>query len=147
MTERATPEEPRTFRPFGARIAAVVGGVGLLVVCAAAWLAFPPHIRAMFTVFERITMVFLFGLGFGVWLALMRCRVVASVRGLTVVNGYRRHELEWAQVIAVRLPAGAPWATLDLSDGTTLALFGIQGSDGDRARAAVRELRRRLRLR
>ena len=30
---------------------------------------------------------------------------------------------------------------LDLSDGTTLSMIGIQGSDGARARRAVRELR------
>jgi hypothetical protein len=44
-------------------------------------------------------------------------------------------------VIAVRLPPGAPWVTLDLADGNTVAVMGIQGSDGARARLAVRELR------
>ena len=33
------------------------------------------------------------------------------------------------------LPPGAPWATLDLADGTTVSAMGIQGSDGDRAQA------------
>ena len=37
------------------------------------------------------------------------------------------------------LPPGAPWATLDLSDGTTVSAMGIQGSDGARARRAVRD--------
>ena len=48
---------------------------------------------------------------------------------------------EWAQIVAVRLPQGAPWATLDLADGTTVSVLAIQGSDGDRARDAVRALR------
>ncbi|MDX6359370.1 MAG: hypothetical protein QOH37_2424, partial [Nocardioidaceae bacterium] len=39
---------------------------------------------------------------------------------------------------------GAPWAAMDLSDGTTIPVMGIQGSDGDRAVAAVREFRRVL---
>jgi hypothetical protein len=30
---------------------------------------------------------------------------------------------------------------LDLADGTTASAMGIQGSDGDRARLAVRQLR------
>ena len=60
---------------------------------------------------------------------------------LIVVNGYRRHEYEWAEVVAVHLPPGAPWAVLDLSDGTTASALGIQGSDGTRARTAVRQLR------
>ena len=41
----------------------------------------------------------------------------------------------------MHLPPGAPWVTLDLADGTTVAAMGIQGSDGDRAKRAVRELR------
>jgi hypothetical protein len=59
-----------------------------------------------------------------------------------VVNGYRRHELAWPQVVGVHLPPGAPWVTLDIADGTTVSAMGIQGSDGDRARRAVRDLRR-----
>jgi hypothetical protein len=31
---------------------------------------------------------------------------------------------------------------MDLSDGTSISMLGIQGSDGDRAVRAVRELRR-----
>ena len=50
-----------------------------------------------------------------------------------VVNGYRRREYEWAEIVAVHLPPGAPWVTLDLADGDTAPVMGIQGSDGDRA--------------
>ena len=80
-------------------------------------------------------------LAFALWFALVRSRVVAEAERLVVVNGYRRREYEWAQVVAVHLPPGAPWVTLDLADGTTVAAMGIQGSDGDRARKAVRQLR------
>jgi hypothetical protein len=62
-------------------------------------------------------------------------------RLLVVVNGYRRREYEWAEVLAVHLPPGAPWATLDLADGTSQPAMGIQGSDGARAHRAVAELR------
>ena len=139
MTDAA--DLPLTWRPFGARIAATVGGAGLVVVCLAAWVAFPPEVRAKFTVFQQLTMLFLFALAFAAWFALVRSRVVAAIGGLTVVNGFRRRDLEWAQVVAVHLPRGAPWATLDLADGTTLSLLAIQSSDGDRARSAVRTLR------
>ena len=50
-------------------------------------------------------------------------------------------EEQFDQVIAVHLPPGAPWVTLDLADGTTAAAMGIQGSDGNRAKQAMRELR------
>jgi hypothetical protein len=58
-----------------------------------------------------------------------------------VVNGFRRREYEWPEIIAVHLPPGAPWAVLDLSDGTSAPAMGIQGSDGARAATAVRQLR------
>ena len=85
--------------------------------------------------------MFIVLLVFGSMYALARSRVVAEVDQLVVVNGYRRRELDWAQVIAARLPPGAPWVTLDLSDGDTVPVMGIQGSDGGRAQRQVRQLR------
>ena len=58
-----------------------------------------------------------------------------------MVNGYRKRRYEWSQVIGMSLRRGAPWGTLDLSDGTTISVIGVQGSDGARARRAVREIR------
>ena len=132
---------PHTWRPLGVRLAG--GGLGamLLVVIVAAWIAFPQEVRDSFTIFQRGTLVFLGLLAFSAWFALVRSRAVATDQGLTVVNGYKRHELEWAEVVAVHLPAGAPWAILDLADGTTCPVMAIQGSDGARAKAAVRQLR------
>ena len=132
---------PRTWRPFGVRVASLVLGIGLLAVCALAWIGFDAETRARFTVFQRITVIGLGLLVFAVWFALVRSRVVARPEHLAVVNGYRRREFDWAQVVGVHLPPGAPWVTLDLADGTTVVAMGIQGSDGSRARRAVRELR------
>lgn len=134
-------ELPRTWRPLGVRIAVFVFGGMLLVLCAVVWLAFGPEIRSHFTYLQRGTVVFLGMLLFGCWWGLARCRVTATPAGLTVVNGFRSRHFDWAQIVAVSLPPGAPWATLDIADGTTLSVFGIQGSDGTRAKTAVRELR------
>jgi hypothetical protein len=71
----------------------------------------------------------------------MRCKVTASASGLEIVNGYRSHAFEWAEVLAVHLPTGAPFAILDLADGTSQQALAIQSADGDRARIAVRQLR------
>jgi hypothetical protein len=132
---------PHTWRPLGVRLAAGLFGGGLLVVCVAAWLTFDPETRARFNPLQRGTLI-MFGLvGFAAFFALARSRVVAEPDKLVVVNGYRRREYEWAELIAVHLPPGAPWAVLDLADGTSAAAMGIQGSDGGRARQAVRELR------
>ena len=136
-----TPELPHTWRPFGVRMAGYVFGGLLLVFCIAFWILIGPTDRAKFTTFQMITLVAMGLLAFSVWWALVRPRVTASAEGLTVVNGYKRRDLEWAQVIGVNLRRGAPWASLDLSDGETVAVMAIQGSDGPRAARAVRELR------
>lgn len=135
---------PHTWRPFGVRMAGVVFGTMLLVVCIAAWVMFPPDVRARFTVFQKSTLVFLGLLGFSCGFALVRSRIRADERGLTVVNGYKKREYEWAEAVQISLRRGAPWATLDLSDGTAVSVMAIQGSDGPRAKRALREIRAAL---
>ncbi len=137
----AAPSLPRTWRPLGVRLAGWVFGVSLLIVVTVAWLAVPAGVRDATTFLQRVTLLGFVALGIAIMHALMRCRVTATTEHLVVVNGYRRHDYDWAQVLGVSLPAGAPWATLDLADGTTVSAMGIQGSDGERARTAVRELR------
>jgi hypothetical protein len=116
------------------------GGL-LLVVCVAAWVAVGPEVRARVDVFQRVTVLLVCAMGGAVAWALVRCRITATERGLLVVNGFRRRGYEWAEVVSVQLPRGAPFATLDLADGTSIQALGIQSADGDRARIAVRELR------
>ena len=72
---------------------------------------------------------------------LARCRVVADERGLTVVNMFRTRRLAWAQVVRVNLRPGDPWVYLDLDDGATLPVMGIQTSGGRSAYQAAAELR------
>jgi hypothetical protein len=123
-------------------MAGTVLGLGLLLVCAVTWIGFDEETQARFTTFQRLTLLGVGLLGFATWFALVRSRVVAEEERLVVVNGYRRRDFAWPQVVGVHLPPGAPWVTLDIADGTTVSAMGIQGSDGDRARRAVRELRR-----
>lgn len=133
---------PHTWRPFGARLVGTVLGVMLLALVLAVWIMFGEDVRSRFTPFQKGTLVFLGLLALAVWFALMRSRVTATTAGLEIVNGYRRRDLEWSEVIAVNMRRGAPWAAFDLSNGTSLSAVGIQASDGDRAIHAVRELRR-----
>ena len=137
----SVPTLPRTWRPLGVRVALVFFGSLLLVVCIAAWYGFDPELRARFTVLQRVTLVLL-GLCFALvgWV-LGRSRATAGPDSLVVVNGLKRRELAWEQVLAVNLPPGAPWATLDLADGTEIAVMAFQASDGTRARDGVRQLR------
>ena len=141
---RAGPVLPHTWRPFGVRLVGMVAGLGLLAVCVAAWIALGEDIRSRFTPFEKLTLVMLGLLGAAVWYALLRSRLSASDDDVAVVNGFRARHYDWAQIVALRLRRGAPWAEMDLSDGTTVPVMAIQGSDGDRAKTAVREFRRVL---
>jgi hypothetical protein len=138
----AGPALPRTWRPLGPRIVGLAVTVMLIAVVAVGWFSFDAETRSRFTLLQRGTLIF-FGL---IYLALMfgllRSRAVAYADRLVVVNGYRRRELAWPQIVAARLPPGAPWVTLDLADGETCAVMGIQGSDGAHARRALAELRR-----
>ncbi len=135
------PALPHTWRPFGVRLAIWVFGGMLLVLVVAVWIGLGPEVRGQFTYFQRGTLVLMGILLFLTYNSLVRSKVIATEEGLTVVNGYRKRHFEWSQVIAVQLRRGAPWGSLDLSDGTTISLIGVQGSDGDRARRAVREIR------
>jgi hypothetical protein len=132
---------PHTWRPLGVRVAATGLGSMLLLVCVFAFVSFDAETRAAFTPFQVATLVCLGLLALGLGYALARSRVVAEPDRLVVVNGYRRREFEYAEVVEAHLPPGAPWVTLDLSDGTAVSAMGIQGSDGARAQNALRELR------
>jgi hypothetical protein len=115
--------------------------VCLMAVVAVGWFSFDAETRAKFTTFQRGTLIAFGLLYLTLMFALLRSRAVAYADRLVVVNGYRRHEYAWPQIVAARLPPGAPWVTLDLADGETASVLGIQGSDGDRARRALRELK------
>jgi hypothetical protein len=123
------------------RVAVGVLGAMLVLLLVVVWFALGDNVRGQFTVLQRITLLLFGVLLFACWHALVRSRVTATDAGLTVVNGYRTRRFEWSQVISASLARGAPWATVDLSDGTTVAAMGVQGSDGERARRAIREIR------
>ncbi|HWU32588.1 MAG TPA: PH domain-containing protein [Marmoricola sp.] len=132
---------PHTWRPLGVRIVGGIGGVALVAAVFTAWFNFSADIRNRFTGVEIGILIALGLIALGVWFALMRCRVTATESHLVVVNGYRARTYEWAQVLAVSLRRGAPWATIDLSDGTTVAAMGIQSADGQHGIKAARQLK------
>lgn len=139
-----SPALPRTFRPLGPRIAGFVFAVVLLAAFLGLWFTFPEETKQQISVLQRATVAGFVLVGVALLMALARSRVTATESGLVVVNGYRRREYEWAEVVAVRMPPGAPWPTADLADGTTVSMLGIHSSDGARARSAVVEINRLL---
>ena len=135
------PSLPHTWRPMGVRYAVVGFGSMLFIVCAAAWFGFDDSVRERFDVLQRLTVLAMGAALVACGWALGRARVTAEMESLVVVNGFRTRHLAWEQVLGIHLPEGAPWATLDLADGTTISVMALQGSDGRRARDGVRQLR------
>jgi len=135
------PRLPVTFRP--GRTRAAVFAVGFLVVVAFAVIAglLPNSGPTAWSVGERVAFA---GIGpvlaSGLYL-LARPKIVATERGLRVVNTMRSTELEWAQVVRVNLRPGDPWVLLDLDSGEVLPAMGIQASGGRSARRAAGVLR------
>jgi hypothetical protein len=89
---------------------------------------------------DRIGLVAIGLIVAGVLHMIARSRVTADDEGVTIVNGLRTHEYEWAELLGVSMAEGAPWPTLDLADGSTVPVMGIQSSDGERANRALAEL-------
>jgi len=66
-------------------------------------------------------------------------RADVSKDGIFIRNLVRSRQLEWPQIISVRL-GEHPWVQLDLSDGTTIAVMAIQRADGQRGRDEAKRL-------
>ncbi len=137
----ADSELVHRFRPRGVRI---VGGALfaiLAVSVVATWFLLPDTAQARFHALDLVLTLFVTALFVVAGTALLRCRLDATEAGLLVVNGYRTHDLAWNQVVRLTMPQGAPFARLDLTDGSTISLVALQSSDGDRARRDLRLLR------
>ena len=134
------PVLPRVWRPRSVRLVAY--GLGLLIVATLALLAV--ILPQNWGTFDRFLLVGM-GLAIAATLHLLaRPRLVATEEGVTVVNSIRTHVLSWAEVVDVQMPIGEPWPSADLADGTTLAVMGIQSTDGERARRNLEEFRSML---
>ncbi|HUW78166.1 MAG TPA: PH domain-containing protein [Candidatus Nanopelagicaceae bacterium] len=76
-------------------------------------------------------------------LLVARPRLEIGAVDLVVVNILSRRRVGWAQIVAVRFAKDAPWASLDLVDGTNLKMMAVQNSDGARARGIALEIANR----
>lgn len=137
----ASDSAARMWRPHGTRIAGALAIVVLIVATGIAWYFMGERVQDTFNWAMRLTVIGIFGAMGAGWWAMARSRIVAADSGVTLVNGWRVRRFEWAQIVSLRLRQGAPWAELDLADGATLPVFGVQGSDGQRAMTAVAEFR------
>ncbi|MFE7130380.1 PH domain-containing protein [Streptomyces sp. NPDC057638] len=115
------PALPVVFRPNRTRaVLLAVGAVMVTVIVAVA------VILERLSLGERISFVFTALLFAGALWVLSRPKVVADEEGVTVVNFTRVRRLAWAEILRVNLRPGDPWVFLDLSDGTSQPVLGIQ---------------------
>lgn len=134
------PELPRTWRPRAVRWVAY--GMGVLIVGTMLVLAIvlPSDWRML----DRVLIVGM-GLAFAGGLHMLgRPRLIATEKNVIVINGIRTHYLAWPEVLDIRMPVGEPWPCVDLSDGTSLPVMGIQSTDGDLSRRSLEEFRSML---
>lgn len=63
-----------------------------------------------------------------------------SATHLEVRNLVRTTRLTWPEIVAVHFGGGAPWVSLDLSDGESLAVMAVQRADGADSDAEAQRL-------
>lgn len=134
------PALPRTWYAKRSRVITTVLGVVILVGLCVLAVTLPQEGGWGFG--SRMGVVLTGVAGLMAMLMLGRPKVVADDAGVTVVNLIRTTRLEWAQVVRVYLRQGDPWVYIDMSNGDTLPVMGIQTSNGKaEAIASARELR------
>jgi hypothetical protein len=136
------PELPVTFRPVVTRIVLMSVGAATFGVLTLIAVLLPAQGAVGWSAGDRAAVSAGGLLAWGVLALLSRPKAVADAAGLTVTNLTTRRRLAWAEILRVTLRPGDPWVTLDLADGTTLAVMAIQpGVARRRALADARALR------
>jgi hypothetical protein len=130
-------------RPRRVRLFAGIGAVVLFAMFAVAGVFLrSSDTGANFVLSDQIAMF-----GIGIMLALgalwfTRPRVRADREGVEVRNMLGARRFGWSDVERLSFPDGSPWARLELPHDEYVPVLAIQAMDGERAVAAMRELRR-----
>lgn len=118
----------RPFRPRSGRVVPLVAGAAWLVVLLVIAFTMPG-----LGVPDRTGFAVLGAAGAALLHRFAAVRALPSDTGLSVQNLGSVRELSWAQIVSVRFGPGATWASLDVSDGSTLSVYAIQRADGSLA--------------
>lgn len=130
----------RPFRPRAARVVSVVLAVLTVALMTTIAVLLPTVAPGRDSWGDRGGII-AFGLLVG-WFLLRQAtvRAVPDDEGLTVRNLVVTRRVTWAQIVSVRFGHGRPWVQLDLADGETLAVMGVQQADGAYAVGEARRL-------
>jgi hypothetical protein len=130
------PDAP--FRPHRGRVLPLVMAAVALVVCTG--VAVGMGATGQWAAGDQLMLV---ALGAGLAAFLWRyasIRAVPDADGITVRNLLVTRRVEWADVVEVRFPEGAPWVSFELADDDELAVMAVQRADGEVARAEAHRL-------
>lgn len=127
------------FRPVGPRI--VSYGVMAIITIITIVIGIALRHTSSFTVAEWVTLGVMIAATFAGLHGIARSFVRTTDEGLEILNGYRRHHLDWADIKGIAMNAGAPWPTIVLKDDERVIVFAIQGTDGAAAREALSTIR------
>ncbi len=130
------------FRPIGPRIVAYGSIAVLTVITIVVGIELPSDI--VFTPSELGTLALLIIAVFAGLYGVARSYVEVNETGLEILNGYRRHHLDWSEIKGIAMNTGAPWPTVVTKDDERVILFAIQGTDGPAAREALSYIRSRI---
>lgn len=142
----ARPEGPgadpalRPFRPRAARVVSLALAAASVVLFGGIAVALEPITGRPAGLGDRAAFAVL-GVAIA-WFLLREAGVRADPDpdGVTVRNLLRTRRLAWAEVVSVRFGPDRPWVQLDLADGDTLAVMGVQRADGAFAEREARRL-------
>jgi hypothetical protein len=132
-----------TVRPTKVRLfAGIVAAVFVAVFVVVAIFLKDSNTGVYFKTSDQVAMV-----GIGLFLALAVLwitwpRVRADADGIEVRNLLGARRFPWSVIRGVSFPDGAWWARLELPSEEYVPMLAIMAMDGDRAVAAMRELRR-----
>lgn len=128
------------FRPVGGRLVPLIMAGACIVVFTVFALVIPSGGVVGWSGADRVLVI---GLGLLLAAGLYRfaqVRALPDTEGIEVHNLIITRRVAWDEVMEVQFGGGSPWVTLELNDFTTVAVMGIQRSDGPRAYAEARRL-------
>jgi hypothetical protein len=135
-----TQQAPRTWRAVRGRRAALTAACVILVGAVVLGVSLPAPYKGGDQVGVALS-----GLPVAavLWL-LARPSITADDEGLFVRNLVRARRLSWAEVVSIRLGPDDSWASIDVSDGTSLPVMALQTADRAHTTRALAELTRLL---
>jgi hypothetical protein len=143
--KNAVTDEPRwlmVYRPRKSpRYAMIAASVVILVHVVIALLLHVGDTGVDFQVADQIAMV---GLGViigGSFMLIARARIRIGAEGVAVRNLFNERIFDWSIIMGIRYPRSGSWARLELPEDEHVPILAIQANDGERAVAAMAQVR------